>query len=648
MPCGPENGIAVRLRLIGHMEAWTVERINVLPAGRKARAVLACLALARHGRMSRARLAELLFSGRPDDMARIALRHEIHALVEALASTGTDILHIARDHVALRPGKVWIDVREVERATPDTLPLFDGGLLEDLDDIDPAFDSWLMSEREGLRDRARGIAEGLLAGQTRPEGIVLAARRLLLIDPTREGAWRALIRAWLRLGDRAMAVRTYHECGKTLARCLDVEPSAETRALLFELEAAKPPPEPVGPMTAGAWGRDAPRIAIAPFPAGARLGGIPDLAPDIAQGLDRFGWLRTIHPGEFARWPGPPLDEARVQREARADLLLDGTAQPGGTAGRLTVRLRDLRSGGTVLWAQRFEVPRDASATVREGILARTVVAVEATILAAEEVRNEQDIHDDPRPYELFMRSLTLTHRMERDGFLRAGEYLRRAIEIDPSHAAAPYWYAVWNILLIAQKWAPDPAAAADECRAALCQAMTLAPSSARLLTVAGHLRAALAGDFPTSSSLHDRAIEQNPYLPAAWGLSALSLAYQGALDEAERRFKHYKYLSPFDAQAFMIESGGAMIALLRRDHAAAAAAGRIVTQTKPSYLPGYKPLLAALGHLGRGEEAAAVAGRLLALEPDFTVEQFFARHPLAPQGLRDHYAEGLRRAGLP
>ena len=42
------------------------------------------------------------------------------------------------------------------------------------------------------------------------------------------------------------------------------------------------------------------------------------------------------------------------------------------------------------------------------------------------------------------------------------------------------------------------------------------------------------------------------------------------------------------------------------------------------------------------------VRRRLLAIEPDFTVERFIATPPLEREGDRDHYAQGLRLAGIP
>jgi DNA-binding SARP family transcriptional activator len=150
------------MRLIGQMEAWTLTSESVLPAGRKTRALLAVIALSSPRPALRGRLAELLWSRRPEEQARASLRQEIHRLLEALAPGGSEILLVTRDHLSLRPGKVWVDVEEVMRATTDqpaALSLLDGDLLEGLDGIDPTFDAWLTTERERLRDRARTVAE---------------------------------------------------------------------------------------------------------------------------------------------------------------------------------------------------------------------------------------------------------------------------------------------------------------------------------------------------------------------------------------------------------------------------------------------------------------------------------------------------------
>ena len=154
------------------MEAWTVTSENVLPAGRKTRALLAVVALASPRPALRGRLAELLWSRRPGGTgARLVAAGNPSAAWRHLSPAGTEILQVTRDHLTLRPGIAWVDVDEVMRATtsqPASLSLLDGDLLEDLDGIDPTFDTWLTTERERLRDRARSVAEALLREQADP------------------------------------------------------------------------------------------------------------------------------------------------------------------------------------------------------------------------------------------------------------------------------------------------------------------------------------------------------------------------------------------------------------------------------------------------------------------------------------------------
>ena len=167
---GRPDPVVMRLRLIGQMEAWTLRSESVLPAGRKTRALLAVVALAAPRPVLRSRLAELLWSRRPEEQARASLRQEIHRLLEVLGVVGTDILTVNRDHLSLRSGVVWVDVEEVLRATtvnPAALALLDGELLEELDGIDPAFDAWLYAERERMRDRARPLRHQLFPARGR-------------------------------------------------------------------------------------------------------------------------------------------------------------------------------------------------------------------------------------------------------------------------------------------------------------------------------------------------------------------------------------------------------------------------------------------------------------------------------------------------
>jgi len=244
------------------------------------------------------------------------------------------------------------------------------------------------------------------------------------------------------------------------------------------------------------------------------------------------------------------------------------------------------------------------------------------------------------------LRSIPLMTRFERESFLQAGDCLAQAISLEPDYAAAHAWYAYWHVFLVGQDWASDHLESMTRGGEYAERAIVLDPLDARALTIAGHVRAYLHHNLHEAAGLHERALELNPNLAMAWALSAITWAWLGDADEAERRNKRYKALSPLDPLAFFFDSVFGMIHLLRHEYEAAASVGRSVTQLNPSFSGGYKPYLAALGHLGLEQESASVLRRLLAIEPDFTVERFLGKTGLENTADREHYADGLRRAG--
>ena len=401
---GTTSPIVVRLRLTGQMAAWTVSNENVLPTGRKTRALLAAVALSAPRPAARGRLAELLWSRRPDEQARASLRQEIQLLLKALAPARTEILHVTRDHLSLVPGTTWVDVDEIMRATihrPAALSLLDGEMLEDLDGIDPAFDMWLTGERERLRDRARGMAEVLLREQTDPATVIPAAHRLLQIDRAHEEAWRALMRAHARQGERGMAIQAYDRCHAVLTELLDAAPSTETQTLLNEIRgpsSKRLPPRPPRPVVepvrsnvpdveAGTAGRDTSpprsgtRIGVLPM----RCVGLPDdvvylgpsLANEITAALSLFRWMSVISLNALTRFARDGADTPAIRHGDDIDFLLDGAIQRSRSKLRITLRLLDLQADNQVVWARRFDRSADDLLSVQEEVAGEVAAQID-------------------------------------------------------------------------------------------------------------------------------------------------------------------------------------------------------------------------------------------------------------------------------
>jgi len=73
---------------------------------------------------------------------------------------------------------------------------------------------------------------------------------------------------------------------------------------------------------------------------------------------------------------------------------------------------------------------------------------------------------------------------------------------------------------------------------------------------------------------------------------------------------------------------------------------GRRASEGNPNFTPAYRPLAAALAHLGRIDEARAVAQRMLDLMPHFSVET--EKRIFRESGKLPLILSGLRKAGLP
>jgi len=666
----------LRLRLIGHMEAWSLTSENVLPTGKKARALLAAIALAAPRPALRNRLAELLWSRRPDDQSRASLRQEIHRLLDVLAPVGEDILIVTRDHLQLKPGAVWCDVEEVMRASvqePAALSLLDGELLEDLDGIDATWDSWLQAERERVRDKGRTLAEELLGTQVQPEQAIPVANKLLSIDRAHEGAWRALMRAHAARGERGMAIQAYERCRAVLAELMDAAPSAETEKLLTEIRGPsassrpyiRPPrPAPEGvPRSRDALTQLAPRFEPTSIRGGARIGVAPfqmvgtnledshlapGLAGEITTALSRFRWLFVVLLGNLDRLPPEQRDDRALRHDFGVDFLVDGSVQRVGSRLRVTVRLVDLRNASQVVWARRFDRQSDDLLTLQDEVAAEVVAQIDPEILLIEANRVSSQPLVDATAYDLVLRAMPLIWRMEREPYMQAGDHLRRALELEPDYANAHAWMAVWYNFYVGQGWADDPGAGIAHGGEHAERAVALDPMDARGLTIAGHVRAFLYRRPQEAVALHDRALRLNPNFAMAWAFSAFNHIYLGLLDEAELRANRYKRLSPFDPNAYLFDVSFVQIHLLKRDYETAVQVGRELTQLNPSFSNLLKPYLSALGHLNYLQEAAVIRRQLMAIEPQFTVQKFRETTPFTREQDRNLVAVGLKLAGIP
>jgi DNA-binding SARP family transcriptional activator len=300
----------LRVRLLGDLRLEVDGSALELPTSKRARSLLAWLALDRRMH-ARSLLAARFWPEVLDESARTSLRSALAALRRSLGAGSERYLIANRDLIGLADERsVWTDVAEFDRCLAggrleEALELCRGELLVDLDD------DWVYGCRDEHRDRVASVLARLAARAESDEALEAAigfTRRQAALDPLAEEPQRALMRRLAAAGDRAAAIRSYERFSRRLRDELRIVPSQTTRDLVETLrsgtESTAPPPA-----SAVALSADPAPSAAPAGPATRRIALPPSLAIDDGTALvGRAAQLEELR----RRWRAARMGRGRV------------------------------------------------------------------------------------------------------------------------------------------------------------------------------------------------------------------------------------------------------------------------------------------------------------------------------------------------
>lgn len=223
-------------------------------------ALLTFIVLHRDALQLRQRVAVHLWPDATDTDAKANLRRRLHELKQLIPGIDRWLRVEPKTIQWIQDENCWLDVAEFEIAIAASLPpphsptppssptqaLEQAAKLYQGDLLPSCYDDWIVSYREQLRQQAIAGLDRLvtlLTTQGNAPTAIRYAQQLQRIDPLYEPTYCHLMRLHVQQGDRASALRVYHQCMMMLRKELGVNPSPMTRQIYEELLALEDAPQ---------------------------------------------------------------------------------------------------------------------------------------------------------------------------------------------------------------------------------------------------------------------------------------------------------------------------------------------------------------------------------------------------------------------
>ena len=659
-----------KVSLLGDFRLHTTNDEDVSIKGKKNAALLASILLDPDKRISRGDAESLLWSQRSPHQAKASLRQCLSELREQLDRFSNVELVTNRLEISLALDAIILDVEEIIGvAASDNVSekirfadRCEGEFLKGLKIVDPAFEDWVYARRLQFKDLYQGILKDLLVEfdpRQNAQETKHIAFKLLESDICSETAHMALMKCYFNEeGGKAKAIRQYRLCCDLLQKEIDAPPSMELRELYERIRTTEPRRE--RPSTSPRQESPAPRpraygLSVAVFPF-CEIGSPEDdnsvghkIARDVRKGLSRFSWLsvasRYVVPGDTEKWER----YQKLSREIDVRYVVDGYIEYAGGGCSLSIELIDIidDARSTISWNRDFDIDLDDSRALRETV-AQIISQLDVKLRQKEIDRVVSLTPDEYSAYDCVIRAVARIPDMTQESFQQAETLFDQALRLDPEFAAIYTWKIYWKIFCFGQSWVEDPASEISTANQLAREALKRNPDDALALAMKGHFRAFIEHDFDEARELHRKAYQLNPCSSMVLLLNSFTFSYCGEPGRAIERLQELDRLGDFEERhKFFYYLANSVAHTFNREYRLGLEWGKKCIDDTPGFTNGYKPIICCLGHLGEIGEAAAYIDELSKLDPDFSVEQMSRVYPFQHAEDRNHYVEGLRKAGV-
>ena len=258
----------------------------------------------------------------------------------------------------------------------------------------------------------------------------------------------------------------------------------------------------------------------------------------------------VISRGSTLAYRGRQPDPREVGRLFGVRYVLSGSLRRSERLVRVSVELCDANTGAT-LWGIKEEVAPTELFNVQDRIVRKIVAGIAPNVRATELRTAMRKKPENFTAYDCTLRALHIMNSLEKNTFMRARDYLQKAMQEDSDFAMPVAWAARWYSLYVGQGWSADPAADRAKALELAGKAIEQDPQNALALATYGHLQSFLFHDYDSALVYFERALTACPNHSLAWALSSPTLSYIGRGEQAIKHAEQALRLSPLDRNLF-------------------------------------------------------------------------------------------------
>jgi adenylate cyclase len=390
---------------------------------------------------------------------------------------------------------------------------------------------------------------------------------------------------------------------------------------------------------------DKPSLAVLPF---TNMSGDPGqeffsdgIAEDIITALSRYPSLFVIARNSCFTYKGCTIDVTRIGRELGVRYVLEGSMRKAMDRIRVTAQLVEAETGKHV-WAERYDRALADIFALQDEITEAVTIAVAPAVANAEVRRAIRKAPESLDAWGAYQRGLWHLSKFSPGDNALAQKFFQQAIDLDPTFSGGFTGLAWAQFHSTAGFQRPEDTQSLCESLARRAVAVDGADAEARACLAAVLLR---CSDYEGALAEAERALEMAPNLAGAYGTLGATLIFSGRQKDGLAALQTSIRLDPRDPSNRVHQIAvGSYFA--RRYEAAIDAAKRAI-RAYPDYPLTYRWLAAALGQLGRIEEAKEALAKAIATAPASFDMYVRARVPYMRPEDHAHMVEGLRKAGL-